>query len=149
MRAQKRAEAACRFEAEIYRVVRDVAADAVRSGLATLEEDREQGCLRLIPNNPAACSLEVHADYPTLCMGSEGHCAEMFGSQESRLRELPRLVEAVIHGRYEWEYRQRRRLFVTFTQLVGTFHTPQGPWVFTVQGSEPSGAVARRTYDPY
>ncbi len=83
MRRQKRAEQTRRFEAEIFRVVRDVAADAVRSGLAALEESREQRCLRLIQKNPAACSLEVHPDYPTLCMGSEGHCTEMFGSQEA------------------------------------------------------------------
>jgi hypothetical protein len=78
----------------------------------------------------------------------------MFGPEEDRLRELRELIAAVIAGRYEWEYRQvtRRLLFIPlyrFTRLVGTFHTADGPWIFTRQGSEPPGAVQHRTYAPY
>jgi hypothetical protein len=70
------------------------------------------------------------------------------------LVDLRRLVAAVIAGNYEWEHRQQSypRLFFgkrTMTQLVGTFHLDDGPWVFTRQGGEPPGATGGRTYAAY
>ena len=145
-----------RFQAEVFRVVREASKDVVERGLAHLEEGDDAGglFLRLEPVNPRAASITVYPDYPTLSIGPEGPTTEMFGSEETRLKELRQLVRAVIAGRYEWEHRQvpRRLLFMrfgTFTQLVGTFHTDAGPWVFTRQGAEPRGAVARVTYEPY
>ncbi len=145
-----------RFQAEIFRVVREASADVVEQGVATLEEGDDAGWLflRLKPLNPNAASLTVYPDYPTLSMGPEGHTTEMFGSEDLRLKELRQLVRAVIDGRYEWEYRQvtRRLLFLplwTFTQLVGTFRTDTGPLVYARQGGEPRGAVDYRTYEPY
>jgi hypothetical protein len=78
----------------------------------------------------------------------------MFGGHEDRLRELRELIAAVIAGRYEWEYRQvtRRLLLIPlyrFTRLVGSFHTTDGPWIFTRQGSEPAGVVKHQTYARY
>ncbi len=98
--------------------------------------------------------MTVYPDYPTLCLGAEEHCTEMFGSEELRLRELRQLIRAVIAGRYEWEHRQVALRFLgltlgTYTKLIGTFHTDDGPWVFTRSGGEPVGAITRRTYEPY
>jgi hypothetical protein len=141
------------FQAKVFRVVREASRDVVADGAARLEEGDDAGglFLRLDPVNPRAASITVYPDYPTLSMGPEKHTTEMFGPEDVRLAELRRLVRAVIAGRYEWEHRQVRRRFFfgTFTQLVGTFHTDAGPWVFTRQGAEPSGAVKRRTYEPY
>lgn len=144
------------FEVQVQRVVREAAADVVEDGSARIEHARDGGGdhLRLIPANPAACSLRIYPDYPTLCMGPEGTTTEMSGPEDARLRELRQLVRAVIEGRYSWERRQiTRRLFGfrlgAFTQLVGSFQTDDGPWVFTRQGAEPPGAVDSRTYEPY
>lgn len=144
------------FADEVLRVVREEAADVVGDGSGQLEEGHDGGgtFIRLVPTNPAACALTVYPDYPTLCLGPEQHTTEMFGPEETRLRELRQLVRAVIAGRYEWRHRQvtRRILFIRlgpYTQLVGTFHTDDGPWVFTRQGAEPRGAVEHRTYEPY
>jgi hypothetical protein len=144
------------FAEAVLGTVREASADVIRDGVATLEEGEDGGgrYLRLIPAAPVACEVTVYPDYPTLCLGEEGHTTEMFGRQEDRLRELRGLIAAVIAGRYEWEHRQvtRRLLFVPlyrFTRLVGTFHTTDGPWTFTRQGSEPPGVVERRSYAAY
>jgi len=143
------------FHAEVLRVFRDVAGAAIADGVARLEEGEDGGelFLRLVPLNPSACSLTIYPDYPTLCLGPDQHCTEMFGSEERRLRELPQLVEAVIEGRYEWRHRQVRhrllRFLPPYTQLVGTFHTTDGPWTFTRQGAEPAGAVDHHVCESY
>lgn len=138
------------------RTVRASAAEVVAHGHATLEEGEDGGgaFIRLVPASPEACEITVYLDYPTLCLGPEGNCTEMFGPEEQRLRELPQLIQAVLAGRYEWEHRQvtRHILFIPlyrFTQLRGTFHTSEGPWTFTRSGSEPRGAVEHRRYEPY
>ena len=144
------------FEAEILRVVREASSEVVEQGLARLEEGEDGGApfLRLSPTNPRAASLTVYADNPTLAMGDELITTEMFGSEEQRLRELPQLIRSVIAGRYEWEHRPLapRLLFwrrTPATQLVGTFHTEEGPWVFQIAGGEPPGATERRVYEAY
>jgi hypothetical protein len=153
--SSRRDEAAARFEADCVRVFSEAAQEAVNAGIASLEEGQDGGgsYLRLTPHQPSACQITLYADYPTLCLGPEQHCTEMFGSEESRLRELRQLVQAVIEGRYEWEHRQvtKRVLFFRYryTELRGTFHTDEGPWVFTRMGGEPRGATQRRTYAPY
>lgn len=156
MSRSNRRERQQRFEAEVLRTVRDASKDVVEEGLARLEEEESVGgpFLRLQPLNPRAASLTVYPDYPTLEMGPEQYATEMFGPEDVRLAELRQLVRAVIAGRYEWEHRQveSRFLFLRlrpFTQLVGTFHTESGPWVFTREGGEPPGARERRTYEPY
>lgn len=144
------------FGAEILRVVRETSREVVEQGLARLEDGEDGGApfLRLIPANPNAASLTVYADHPTLAMGEELVTTEMFGSEEQRLRELPQLIRSVIAGRYEWEHRPLapRWLFwrrTPATQLVGTFHTEEGRWVFRWVGGERAGSTERRVYEPY
>ena len=140
------------FATDVFRVVQEAAWLALSEGRATIEQaedDEGSPFLVLRPTNPLACELRVYADYPTLCMGSERLCTEMFGPEEKRLQELSRLARALIAGKYEWEHRQSRFLWKRFTQLRGTFHTENGPWTFTWQGAEPPAAAQRRTYEPY
>lgn len=145
------------FEAQILKVARAACEDVVAAGAARVEEGKDDdgiALLRLVPANPRAASLTILADYPTLAMGEEGHTTEMFGSEATRLRELARLIRAVIAGRYEWRHRQVTRRFLfwrfgPFTQLVGTFRTEDGPWVFTREGFEPPGTRDSGTYEPY
>lgn len=143
------------YEQAVLRAVRDAAHDVIAEGLAHLEEGSDGGgpYMRLVPSRPEACEVKVYPDYPTLCLGPEQHTTEMFGPEGSRPRELRQLIKAVIDGRYEWEHRQvkRRFLFISysFTRLVGTFQTSDGPWVFTRQGMEPAGVTAHRSYAPY
>lgn len=154
-RSRNRKQARRDFAEAVLRVSRAAAAEVVADGSARLEEGQDLGgeYARLVPLNPRACEIKIYPDYPTLCMGPEQHCTEMFGSEEQRLRELPQLIRAVISGRYEWRHRQVRGRFLIFTyrhtQLVGTFLTAEVPWVFTRQGVEPEGAVQHKTYEPY
>jgi hypothetical protein len=147
------------FEDHVFDVVREVAAEAVRLGAARLETGTHPGggpYLEVTPTDPAACPMTVWAVEPTLCVGGDdGSCTELFGGDDARLADLRALVEAVIDGRFEWRRRQVRRGFLFFrlpatTQFVGTFHTPDGPWVFTREGAaESRRGVEHRTYQPY
>lgn len=144
------------YEQAIFQTVRDAADDVIAEGVARLEEGSDGGgpYVRLVPARQDACEIKVYPDYPTLCLGVEQHTTEMFGPEKRRVHELRQLIEAVIEGGYEWEHRQvkRRLLFIplySFTRLIGTFQTSDGPWVFTRQGMQPRGAVEHRSYAPY
>jgi hypothetical protein len=150
---ERREQAEARFAEETRSVFRETVAEVVAEGLARLEEGEDWGgeFVRLVPHNPRACEITAYLNYPTLCLGREQNCTELFGPEEERLSELRQLVRAVIAGRYEWRHRQVWRLFWPgrYTELVGTFHTDTGPWTFTRMGSEPPAAVAHTTYEPY
>jgi hypothetical protein len=145
------------FSAAIERIVRDASQEVVTEGYAQLDAGTDsdgERFLLLQPTNPKAARLRIWPDYPTLEVGEEMVTDEMFGSEDERLERLPQLIDAVIAGRFEWEYRQVRRRILfwvdTFTQQVGTFHTPDGPSVFTRRGvGIPAGAVEHHTYAPY
>ena len=143
--------------AAVLQTVREAAADVLADRSARLVEDVDDfgPVIRLIPRNPAACELMVYSDQPTLCLGAELHCTDLWALDEKNLGQLRQLVTAVIAGNYEWRHRQvLARRFLGFrkvreTQLVGTFRTEDGPWIFTRQGTQPAGAVQHRTYEPY
>jgi len=142
--------------AAIFGTVREATAAVVADGIATLKEGTAGGgrFLHLVPVRRGACDVKVYPPFPTLCLGPEQHCTELFGPEDVRMRDLQRLIKAVIDGRYSWEHRQvqRKVLFIPlyrFTRLIGTFDTPDGPWVFYRQGGQPREAVAHKTYEPY
>jgi hypothetical protein len=138
------------FERAIVETVQAAAAPAVEAGTAQVAVGADAGGrnIRLEPTNDGACEVTVYFDYPTVAL-SDG-TTELFGTETARLHELQLLVEAVIAGRYEWEFGVGRMFgVIPLKRFRGTFHTDEGPWTFTRWGASEEPEALSGNYEPY
>lgn len=152
---QKRKWSDDEFAEAVKRTVKEASADVVAQGLATLEAGVDAGgeYLALRPVRSQAAEIDFRFDYPTVSIGGE-HTTEMFGPEEERLRELPKLIRAVIDGRFEWrrlppDVRLRPFTFRLMSCVEGVFHTDEGPWTFRRYGADDGDLPDAGSYEPY
>jgi hypothetical protein len=138
-------------------VLRQEAADAIARGVAELVVDEEPDefyggpTFRLVPRNPNASPLEVHADGSGIYLhaGRRGSLHELSQANvDQRHRELSECVAAVIGGRYEEQYEPWKG----GTRLTMTFDGPTRRIVVrrhsgTRVDDEPTSSTVR--YEPY
>ena len=138
-------------------VLRQEAADVIAGGAAELVVDDEPDdfygdpTYRLVPRNPNASPLEVHADWSGtyVHVGHHQSLHELWQPDvEQRRSELRECVAAVIAGRYE-EHREASK---GGTRLTMTFQGPTRPVVVQhhsrtrFEDEPPHGTT---TYEPY
>jgi hypothetical protein len=138
-------------------VLRQEAADVITRGAAELVVDEEPDAFyggptfRLVPHNPDASPLDVHADWSGthLHVGHRRLLHELWQPDvERRRRELSECVAAVIAGRYE----ERPEPWKGATRLTMTFHGPTRRIVaqhHSVPGVDDEPIFRTMTYEPY
>lgn len=153
-RARQEAEADAHRRA-VLQVVHEVAGDAVNAGKATVEvkeatPEHQLPWIELRSTNPAACPVDVVADYYQidLLLGHHGNVHELWEKDHTkRLEQLRECLEAVVSGRYEESVEERKY----GRKFVGTFHTAHGRETFIHFGGAGMdyGPLGRTTYSPY
>lgn len=136
-------------------VVDEVFADALASGMATLNVDQPESpagppMLRLTPSDPAAAQVGVGADLDAtyVVVGAHQLQVELWGSlPEERKNDLRACLEAVRDGRVEAAVERHW----SGPRSMLAFHTHPRPWVsygyrVAVDEDQP---YWRETYEPY
>ena len=146
------------FEQSVLDAIREEAGGALEGGRAQLEITSEGDWtnFELRPSNQGACQLTVsvnkqeHLPLP-LALGRDQvvHEIEAPNGEDAVVRELRRLVGAVVRGRYDEEWRHLRRGRRSVAQFVGTIHAEGGPIRFSYDGGEAYRPQKRRRYAPY
>jgi len=137
-------------------VLRNAAARPIERGAAELLiDDRPHDfygvpTYRLVPRNPAASPVEVHADRSGtyLHVGHRRSLHELWQDDvEERRRHLHACVAAVVAGGYDETYEPWKK----GSRLTMTFHTPAGPVEVLHHGSRAGGdpSFGITHYEPY